>query len=134
MIRKYLYASLAILVFSCPLFGGTDFFVSTGGSDTNPGTQTQPFATLQRARNAIRELKKSSNLPKAGVTVWIKAGTYYVNEPLTLSNEDSGTKSTPIVYRGNVGEEVRIVGGRQVKGFQLVTDPEILNRLEESFR
>jgi len=134
MIRKYLYAGLMILVLSCPLFGGTDFFVSTGGSDTNPGTQAQPFATLQRAGSAVRELKKSPNLPQAGVTVWIEAGTYYVNEPLTLSNEDSGTRNAPIVYRGQSGQEVRIVGGRQVKGFQPVTDPEILNRLDVSVR
>ncbi len=134
MIRKYLYASLTIMVISCPLFGGTDFFVSTGGSNTNPGTQAQPFATLQRASSAVRELKKSSNLPQAGVTVWIEAGTYYVNEPLTLSNEDSGSENAPIVYRGQSGQEVRIVGGRQAKGFQPVTDTEILNRLDVSVR
>jgi hypothetical protein len=134
MIRKYLYTSLMILVLSCPLFGDTEYFVSTHGSDTNPGTQAQPFATLQRASSAVRELKKRSNLPQAGVTVWIQAGTYYVNEPLTLSDEDSGSKNAPIVYRGQSGQEVRIVGGRQVKGFQPVTDPEILKRLDVSVR
>ena len=61
MIRKYLYTSLTIMAISCPLFGGTDFFVSAGGSDTNPGTKAQPFATLLRAGSAVRELKKSSN-------------------------------------------------------------------------
>ena len=134
MIRKYLYASLMTLVFSCPLFGGTEYYVSTEGNDKNPGTQTQPFATLRRARNAVRELKKSEDLPKGGVTVWIQAGTYYVNESLTLSDEDSGTERAPIVYRGQSGQQVRIVGGRQVKGFQTVTDPEILQRLDESVR
>jgi len=126
MNRKYLYVSLMILAFSCPLLGSTEYFVSTDGSDTNPGTQAQPFATLQRARDTVRKLKQSSNLPHAGVTVWIEAGTYYLNEPLTLSGEDSGSENAPIVYRANAGEEVRIVGGLQVKGFQPVTDPEIL--------
>ncbi|MHC4207969.1 MAG: right-handed parallel beta-helix repeat-containing protein, partial [Planctomycetota bacterium] len=127
-------ANLTILVISCPLFGGNEYFVSTDGSDTNPGTQAQPFATLQRARDAVRDLKESSNLPKAGVTVWIEAGTYYVNEPLMLSAEDSGSENAPIVYRANTGAEVRIVGGRQVKGFKPVTNPEILKRLDESVR
>jgi len=134
MIRKYLYASLAILIISCRLFAGAEYYVSTDGSDTNPGTQAQPFATLQRARDAIRELKKSSNLPQAGVIVWIEAGTYYLSEALTLSEKDSGSENAPIVYRGNAGEEVRIVGGRQVKGFHPVKDPEILNRLDPSIR
>lgn len=26
------------------------FFVSSDGSDTNPGTQNEPFATIQRAQ------------------------------------------------------------------------------------
>jgi hypothetical protein len=134
MIRKYLHASLAVLVISCPLFAGSEYFVSTGGNDTNPGTQAQPFATLQRARDAIRELKKSSNPPRAGVTVWIQSGTYYVNEPLMLTKEDSGTKNAPIIYRGQPGGQVRIVGGKQVKGFQPVTDPDILKRLDASVR
>jgi len=132
--RKYLQASLAVFVISCPLFAGTEYFVSTDGSDTNPGTRAQPFATLLRARDAVRELKKRSNLPQKGVTVWVQPGAHYVNEPLTLSNEDSGTENAPIVYRGQPGGEVRIVGGRQVKGFQPVTDPEILKRLDNSVR
>jgi uncharacterized Ntn-hydrolase superfamily protein len=131
---KYLHTSLAVLVISCPLFAGVEYFVSTDGSDTNPGTKAEPFATLQHARDTVRELKKSSNLPEEGVTVWVQPGTYYVNEPLTLSNEDSGTKNAPIIYRGQPGEQVRIVGGRQVKGFQPVTNPEILKRLDPSVR
>ena len=134
MIHKYLSSSLTILAISCPLFAGAEYFVSTGGSDANPGTQAQPFATMQRARDAIRELKKSSSLPDAGVTVWIEAGTYYVTEPLSLSDEDSGSEKAPIVYRGHPGGEVRIVGGRQVKKFQPVTDLAMLNRLDASVR
>jgi len=134
MIQKYIYASLAVLVIFCPLFAGSEYFVSTEGSDANPGTQAQPFATLRRARDAVHELKKSSNLPVEGVTVWVQPGTYYVNEALTLSNEDSGTKNAPIVYRGQPGREVRIVGGKQVKGFRPVTDPDILKRFNPSVR
>ena len=67
--QKNLHASLAVLVICCPLFAVNEYFVSTEGSDTNPGTQAQPFATLQRARDTIRELKKNSNLPQGGLTV-----------------------------------------------------------------
>ena len=36
---------------------GEDLFVATSGSDTNPGTEMKPFATLERARDAIRAVK-----------------------------------------------------------------------------
>ncbi len=34
-----------------------DFVVATTGSDDNPGTADKPFATLTRARDAVRKLK-----------------------------------------------------------------------------
>jgi uncharacterized Ntn-hydrolase superfamily protein len=51
-----------------------------------------------------------------------------------LTQEDSGSENTPIIYRGQPGGEVRIVGGKQVKGFQPVTDQDILKRLDASVR
>ena len=36
-----------------------DFFVATDGRDSNPGTPDRPFATLSRARDAVRELRKN---------------------------------------------------------------------------
>src|SRR5262249_22917686 len=38
-------------------------FVSPQGSDTNPGTSTRPFATLEQARDTIRALKAQGPLP-----------------------------------------------------------------------
>ncbi len=134
MIRQYFNVYVVILLFSSPLWGDTDFFVGTDGSDMNPGTQTKPFATLQRARNAVRELKKRNSLGGSGVTIWIKGGSYYLSEPLMLSSEDSGTENAPIVYRGCPGEQIRIVGGRRIEGFKVVTDPEILKRFDASVR
>ena len=52
------------------------FTIATNGDDKNPGTQQQPFATLEGARGAIRNLKKRSGLPPGGVTVWIHGGIY----------------------------------------------------------
>ncbi|MBT7166131.1 MAG: hypothetical protein HN904_25350, partial [Victivallales bacterium] len=34
-----------------------DFFLSPSGDDGNGGTQNQPFRTLARARDAVRELR-----------------------------------------------------------------------------
>jgi hypothetical protein len=91
-----------------------DLHVASTGSDTNPGTQGAPFATLTRARNAIREMRKGGGLPDGGVTVWIHRGTYYLNDSFTLTAEDGGSPDRPIVYRAVQGQEVRFVGGREL--------------------
>ena len=113
---------------------GSDFYVAEDGRDENPGTKKKPFATIERARDAIRELKKAGGLPNGGVTVWIRGGVYNIASTINLTDEDSGTKDAPIVYRACEGEEVRLVGGKEVSDFQAVDDPKVLGRLEESAR
>lgn len=99
--------------------------VATNGNDAWSGalpdpnnTKTDgPFATLVRARDAIRELKKSGRHPGA-VTVMVRSGTYYLAEPLLLGPEDSGTPGQPIAYLACVGEEVVLSGGRPITGWR----------------
>lgn len=109
----------------------TELYISPEGNDQNPGTEAQPLATLERARDAIRELQASGGLPPDGVTVWLKGGVYHRTESFCLSEEDSGTAEAPILYRACPGEEPRLVGGVEVTDFQPVTDPEVLKRLRE---
>jgi len=45
--------------------------VSPTGSDSNPGTQASPFATVQKANNSAA----------AGDTIWMRAGTYSSTRP-----------------------------------------------------
>jgi len=87
---------------------GAEFHVSPAGSDTCPGTKDKPFATLAKARDAVRAAKATAREP---VTVWLHAGTYYLPETLVLAAEDSGTKQAPVVYAAAPGEEAIISGG-----------------------
>ncbi|HLP01078.1 MAG TPA: right-handed parallel beta-helix repeat-containing protein, partial [Opitutaceae bacterium] len=91
-----------------------DFFVSPNGSDSAAGTAAAPFATLTKARDAIRTLKASSGLPPEGVTVWLRGGFYDLASTLTLDSNDSGTASAPIVYSAYPGEEARLTGARRL--------------------
>lgn len=61
-----------------------DLWIATDGSDANPGTEAQPFKTLSYAH------AKAS----AGITIWIKPGTYQWDSTVSLSK--SGTASSPI--------------------------------------
>lgn len=91
--------------------------IATNGNDANPGTQEQPLATLEGARKAVRNLKKTTGLPTGGVTVWIHGGTYPLSKNFILEAEDSGSSGAPVVYRSYPGEKVILTGGRSISGF-----------------
>lgn len=117
-------------------------YVSVEGNDSWSGRLPEPnaegtdgpFASIERARNEIRDLRKAAALPKAGIEVAVRGGVYVFERALALTAEDSGAPDAPVVYRAFPGEEVHIVGGKIVTGFGPVTDPAVLNRLDESAR
>jgi hypothetical protein len=117
-----------------PSAPGLELFVAPDGADTNPGTRERPFATLERARDAIRDLKRRGGLPKGGVAVNVRGGEYPRKETFTLAAEDSGTPEAPILYCACKGETPRFTGGVPVTGFKPVQDPAILERLPEESR
>ena len=116
---------------------GMSLFVAKDGNDqwsgriasTNAARDDGSFATLERAREEIRNIKQAGEMPEGGVTVVIRGGVYQWEQPFQLSEADSGSEDAPIAYRAAEGEEVRVVGGKVVKDFQPVTDPAILERL-----
>lgn len=110
-----------------------EFHVAPNGDDSGSGTTDKPFATLERARDAIRELKKAGPL-KEPVTVWLRGGVYTVVRTLQLTEEDSGTAAAPVVYRNQPGEKVRLLGGKAVTGWTPVTDPAVRMRLAPEAR
>lgn len=67
---------------------GDSYYVATNGSDSNPGSSSAPFRTVQRA----------ADVATAGDTVFITPGLY---APFTAAN--SGTENAPIVFRRNGG-------------------------------
>mgnify|MGYP002641046769 CR=1 FL=1 len=96
------------------LESGKTFYVAPSGDDAHSGTETAPFATVSRARDAIRALKAKSGIPEGGITVWLEDGEYPFSQSLQLSTEDSGSAGKPIVYRAVNPGAVRILGGRQL--------------------
>lgn len=119
-----------------------NFYVALEGKDSWSGTLPEPnisrtdgpFASLERAREAIRQLKASGSLPTGGVTVWIRGGLYLRDQTFELDWRDSGTEHAPITYRAYGKEEVRLVGGKPIGEFKPVTDEEVLARLDPSCR
>lgn len=112
------------------------FYVSTQGKDTNDGSINAPFATLEKARDAIRQLKNEGAMPAGGIKVCIRGGVYERTDSFMLNEQDSGTKDAPIIYQAYENEKVDILGGITLKSsdFQPVTDSQVLNRLPADIR
>jgi parallel beta-helix repeat protein len=107
----------------------TVFYVSLAGDDRWSGRLAEPtsqkpdgpFATLTRARQAVRELRTNGNLP-GPVTIKIRAGKYYLAEPFLLGPEDGGTQECPVTYCAYEGEKLIITGCKSVKGWKTYRD------------
>jgi hypothetical protein len=109
------------------------WYVSPTGSDSADGkTPAHPFATLERARDEIRQLKTAGPLPKGGVIVELASGVYLRTASFELTADDSGTAASPVIYRSASREQpARLLGGRTVAldRFQPVSDPALIRRL-----
>jgi hypothetical protein len=100
-------------------------YVAIDGRDTwsgkvaapNPSRTDGPFATFERARNAIRELKAAGPLTEP-VMVWFRGGVYRVEKTLDFAPEDSGTEKAPVTYAAAPGERPVISGGRPITGWR----------------
>jgi hypothetical protein len=84
---------------------GSTYYVSKSGKDSNSGSYTAPWLTIQHAANSV----------SAGATVYVEAGVY--NE--SVSFPKSGTASNYITFESYPGQTAVIDGtGLSVNGTQ----------------
>jgi Right handed beta helix region len=89
--------------------GATTFHVSPHGDDNQNGDAASPFATLERAQRAAREVKNFRP-----VTVLVGEGTYYLEAPLIFGPEDS-TSAASLTFTAASGQRATISGGRRLE-------------------
>ncbi|MCL1795855.1 MAG: right-handed parallel beta-helix repeat-containing protein [Clostridia bacterium] len=103
--------SLLFLVLCLP-FGARadegDLYVSPHGSDANPGTLSAPLATLSEAVARLRGNRSDERL-----TVWLREGTYPLDEVLILNQYDRGN----CTFASYPGETAVITGAVPVTGW-----------------
>ncbi len=122
------------LLFGLILLGGclseagaqARFYVSPGGDDRWSGQKSfanrpqtdGPFATLQRAQQAVRELRTRGY--KGVVTVSLDRGIYSLKSPLVLTPEDSGAEGAGVTtYAALPGETPVLSGGERITGWKV---------------
>jgi hypothetical protein len=87
---------------ACTVSHAAIYFVSESGDDDNPGTESLPWQTIQKAADNM----------VAGDVCYIRAGTYRE----TVRPANSGTAGSPITFEAYPGESVVINGCDAVTG------------------
>lgn len=140
---------LACLILSLTLYAQApaDVYVANTGNDsTGTGTYANPYATIDKARQAIDTIVAASGCGGGGRTTaytvalrgvntpsgfgslltatgaQLAAGTYYqgattLTKPLTFGAGDNGCAGFPVVYQSYPGETALISGGIRATGW-----------------
>lgn len=121
-----------LLILFTNLAKAQTFYVSTAGRDDNPGTFEKPFATLFRAKAAVKNVVER----KDTVHVYLRSGIYYLNSGLVFDSSDNGSAKAPIIYSAYKNEKVVLRGSKPVKSADLkkVSDNATLRRIRPDLR
>lgn len=96
-------------------------WVSPGGDNGNPGTQTEPLADIDIALRKARELRRFGQVAAdQPVDIVLKEGTYSLNTSLFLRSQDSGTETSPTVITTAENERPVLSGGYRLRNWRRV--------------
>jgi len=97
-----------------------EFFVSPLGSDTaGNGSAAAPWATVERARNGVRDVTQGGTDVTGDVYVWLAEGTYTLAAPLAFDGADGVKNGAPFTIHYAVatpGARAALSGGAAVEG------------------
>src|SRR5579859_4970360 len=91
-------------------------FVSPSGSDSNPGTQSQPIQSVARAQQLVRSMNSSMS---GDIQVVLEDGFYRLSSPLSLTPADSGSNGFNVVWTAAPGSQPVLAGSDQITGWSL---------------
>ncbi len=93
----------------------SQYWVAPDGNDGGPGTRTQPFRTLDRARDAVRA---DPSRGQCEIAVNVR-GEHRIDHPLVLDARDSGADGRDVVWRAEAGARASILGSVRVTGWKV---------------
>ncbi len=112
-----------------------DIYVSSKGSDNNPGTKKQPVETIYQAKKLAVEMLETGK--EKEVTVWLGDEIYPVTEALIFEPLKSALKDAKLVFKAENDSKPVISGGTQITGWKKNIDgfweaslPENLNKIK----
>jgi len=94
------------------------FHVAPDGNDNYEGTKKRPFASFERARDAVRNLGPEIT---GDILIEIAPGDYFRQQTFVLEPQDSGRGNSRVVYRGGgIPGSARLVGGNKITDWESV--------------
>jgi len=94
-ITKQVLVLLEIIVFCTPMYANV-YYVATNGNNTNNGSITQPFATIQQAQNVVN----------AGDTVYVRGGKYFMQNDMVAKQERLWLYITALTKSGTPNKRI----------------------------
>lgn len=110
---------VAILAVTAGAASAATYYVANAGNDSwsgrladpDPTGTDGPFRTVSRGQKAVCRHGPRYGKP---ITVILREGTHFLDRPLELTSEDSGTEECPVRYRALEGETPVLSAGRRV--------------------
>ncbi len=82
------------------------------GNDGNPGTESQPFATITKARDVVRTVNRNM---MEDIVVNLRQGDYYLTDTIQFTEADSGTNGHAVVYKNlDAVGSAHLIGGQRL--------------------
>jgi hypothetical protein len=130
---------LLMLLSGYPAVPEADIYVSTAGKDDWSGRLAEPaadgkdgpVATLEQAKLRVAELRRQQPERAQPVVVSIRGGTYYLDQPLKLGPDDSGTEKSPTIYKSFRDERPVLSGGVRITHWQVTPEGRWQTTLDE---
>ena len=121
MLKLKIFLLQTVLFLSAIIFpsAATEIWVSTKGSDLNPGSREAPLASVHMALRKAREIRRLAEEPlKEEIKILIAEGQYQFLDPLLIRPEDSGTAESPTIIKAAAGSRPVFSGGVKVEGWK----------------
>lgn len=122
---------LATFLFQSGILFSAGIYVSPAGSDRNNGTKENPFATIERARQAA-EIHFQQN-PNDDCTIWLDGGKYNISTPLIFKTENLKNQAGNLIFKAIQGEIPVISGGTEITGWKKTSEGLWKARLPQNF-
>ena len=135
---------LILLMFACLALAANanaakiaTFYVAVNGDDRWTGrlitpnrTHTDgPFATLQRACDAAKSAQ-SGLTDITGAHIYLRGGVYCLDQPVVVDPKEPNSGFQNVLIANYKDEQARLVGGKEITGWKMVTDEAVLRRMD----
>jgi parallel beta helix pectate lyase-like protein len=123
--KHLMMIALAVCISGTAALAERSFYVSPNGSDSNRGTEADPFLSIERARDAIRALPEAER--RQDIRVMLRGGTHVISSTIVLGLQDGAPDGYTVSYEAYPGEEPVLSSGIPIRGWQKLTKyPEAL--------